>query len=195
MHSAPCASVQPGHRASVRWDLPSRVGQSLKALLHLENEMDVKAETAAAIEYIQKLPGLVEFAMVGSALYMPETAVADVDFAVLVAPEFAVAQYTQELMADSTGWESCSEYATVGGMTMQWTAIRRGNLNLMLSNERKFFDGYKLAMEVCKALKLQTRAERITVCRVVRDGFTAEMLEEPVYRATDDSGELDEIKF
>lgn len=53
-------------------------------------------------------------------------------------------------------------------------AVRRENINLMVSHDPKFFADYKTAMEVCKALKLKHKEDRIAVCQIVRDGKKAE---------------------
>lgn len=64
-------------------------------------------------------------------------------------------------------WQRCGDYDTSG--TNTWTSVRRDNLNLMITNSQEFFDGYKMATEVCIALKLENKADRIKVCQIVRD--------------------------
>ena len=43
-----------------------------------------------------------------------------------------------------------------------------------LMHNRDTYQKFLTAMEVCKMLKLQTRKERVLVCRIVRDGMSAE---------------------
>ncbi len=78
--------------------------------------------------------------------------------------------YLSELIMQ--GWDHCGEeYDTQHGT---WGAVRRGDINLMVTHNRVFFDGYKRAMEVCKVLGLKRKEQRIAVCKVVRDGMSAD---------------------
>lgn len=135
--------------------------------------MNLKEEIAAGAALIQTLPHVADSALIGSALYLPEAS--DVDYAVMLADGVDALQYLTGMREH--GWELCSEYDTSLG---EWGAARRGNLNLMVTHSRKFFDGYKLAMEVCKVLRLTSKDDRIAVCRVVRDGFSAEKVRPPM---------------
>ena len=74
-------------------------------------------------------------------------------------------------LSHSEGWGQCGDYDGVGGI---WAAVRRENINLMVSHDPKFFADYKTAMEVCKAMKLKHKEDRIAVCQIVRDGKKAE---------------------
>jgi hypothetical protein len=129
--------------------------------------LDVAATIAAGEALIRALPGVVSFALIGSASYLPEEA-NDVDFAVLIAPPHDAMGYTGDLA--SNGWGRCGEYDTRDG---NWAAVRRDYLNFMVTHDPAFFERYKVATEVCKALKLRNKAERIAVCQIVRDGKTA----------------------
>jgi hypothetical protein len=126
-------------------------------------------EIAAAEKELRALPFVVDVALIGSAMYLPNPA--DIDFALLI-DEFngqGAVDYANALL--KTGWIACSEYDGVGGT---WCAVRRDRLNLMVTHDRTFFDGYKLAMEVCKVLRLEEKQDRIDVCSVVRDGKKAD---------------------
>lgn len=112
-----------------------------------------------------------EFALIGSAMYLPPEKVADVDFVVLLKPGREAMEYLSSLSGD--GWQPCGDYDTEGGL---WGAVRRGDLNLMVTHDRAFYDGYKLAMEVCKVLRLENKDHRIAVCRVVRDRKSADQV-------------------
>ncbi len=128
--------------------------------------LDVQAVTNEGIDELRKMPEVEKYSIVGSSLYLPNPN--DVDFCVLLRAGRDPCLYASQLAAD--GWGHCGEYDEQDG---RWCAIRRGYLNLMLTNDPKWFDGYVLAMEVCEALNLQDKADRIVVCRVVRDGYNA----------------------
>lgn len=131
--------------------------------------VDLAREIAAGAALILSMPKVAEFELIGSATYMPEADVGDVDFAVLLDDGNDALQYLTE-MRDGGGWQLCSEYDSAEGL---WGAARQGRFNLMLTHDRKFYDGYLRAMEVCKALNLQSKDDRIAVCRIVRDGCSA----------------------
>lgn len=129
--------------------------------------MDTKAEIAAGEALIQTLPDVLDFALIGSASYLPNAV--DVDFAVLINPSLNVVDYTDAMLQN--GWRNCGEYDSVDGI---WTAVRRNNLNLMVMHDPKYFTDFKTAMEVCKALHLIHKQDRIAVCQIVRDGKKAD---------------------
>ena len=129
--------------------------------------INIEAEIAAGTMLITTLPGVLDFALIGSAMYMREAN--DVDFAVLIDPSRNAVDYAMGM--HSEGWWQCGDYDGVGGI---WAAVRRENINLMVSHDPKFFADYKTAMEVCKAMKLKHKEDRIAVCQIVRDGKKAE---------------------
>lgn len=129
--------------------------------------INIEAEIAAGTMLITTLPGVLDFALIGSAMYMREAN--DVDFAVLIDPSRNAVDYAMGMLSE--GWGQCGDYDGVGGI---WAAVRRENINLMVSHDPKFFADYKTAMEVCKALKLKHKEDRIAVCQIVRDGKKAE---------------------
>lgn len=131
--------------------------------------IDIQAEIAAGRELIAKLPAVKDFALIGSASYRPDPH--DVDFAILIDPAHNAVEYCTTLIND--GWGNCGDYDGVGGI---WAAVRRENLNLMVSHDPVFFERYKVAMEVCKALRLEHKEDRVAVCAIVRDGKTAEQV-------------------
>jgi hypothetical protein len=122
---------------------------------------------AAGRALVGALAEVQSFALIGSALYLPDAH--DVDFAVLINPTLNAIDYSAQMVRD--GWGNCGEYDGVGGI---WAAVRRGNLNLMVTHDPEFYKGYLTAMEVCKALSLRNKHERVAVCQIVRDGKTAE---------------------
>ncbi len=129
--------------------------------------MDTKAEIAAGEALIQTLPDVLDFALIGSASYLPDAA--DVDFAVLIDPRLNAMDYTSMLIKD--GWCSCGDYNNIDSI---WDAVRRENLNLIVTHDPKFFTDFKTTMEVCKALHLTHKRDRIAVCHIVRDGMKAD---------------------
>lgn len=118
--------------------------------------------------YLRTLPGVSAWRLIGSAQYLPEAQVNDVDFAVLLQPALDPARYATSL--EETGWGKCSEYDQTTGL---WFAVRRGDLNLMLTSDPEFYEKYLRAMEVCQGLRLAEKAHRIVVCSIVRDGLSA----------------------
>jgi hypothetical protein len=130
-------------------------------------QIDIAAEVEAGRTLIATLAGVEEFALIGSAMYLPDAN--DVDFAVLITPELNAVDFASQMHQD--GWGNCGEYDGVGGI---WAAIRRNKLNLMVTHDAAFYKGYVTAMEVCKALGLRNKHERVAVCQIVRDGKTAE---------------------
>lgn len=127
----------------------------------------IAEEVAAGRALVGALAEVQAFALIGSALYLPDAQ--DVDFAVLINPTLNAIDYSSQMVRD--GWGNCGEYDGVGGI---WAAVRRGNLNLMVTHDPEFYKGYLTAMEVCKVLGLRNKHERVAVCQIVRDGKTAE---------------------
>lgn len=129
--------------------------------------MNIKEEIENGKTFISTLPNVLDSALIGSALYMADAK--DVDFAILIdgnAVDYATALTVK-------GFNLCSDYDVREGM---WDSVRKGNLNLMITHSSEFFRGYKTAMEVCKALRLTNKADRIMVCQIVRDGLTADQV-------------------
>lgn len=124
--------------------------------------------------YLGEMPDVCNFELIGSALYLPDPK--DLDIAVLLRQPSMFETFTcftfEERLTNWDGWKSCSEYE-VGAKFGDWCSVRRGNVNLMLTQSKEFFNGYVSAMEVCKALNLQTKYERVIVCMIVRDGLSA----------------------
>jgi hypothetical protein len=133
---------------------------------------DLKEELAAGEAVIaahREAGAVIDHALIGSALYLPADVVGDVDFAILLAEGSNAMDWTIGWTQAEPEWQACGEYDTSLG---EWCAVRRGNPNIMHS--RAFFDGYKLAMEVCKVLRLERKEDRVAVCKVVRDGLPAD---------------------
>jgi hypothetical protein len=130
--------------------------------------------TATDIDAASQIPALLpqaaQFALIGSASFMPPEQCNDIDFAVMLCDGFNAIQLSQELVG--TGFAAgCTDYDAQDG---KWVAVRVGRVNLMLTHDRAFYDGYLRAMEVIKYLHLTKKSDRIAVCQIVRDGMTAE---------------------
>ena len=129
--------------------------------------MNLETAIADGKTLIPAMPSVLDFALIGSAMYLPHAN--DVDFLVLIAPSLNAVDYSAQMCGE--GWGNCGEYDGVSGI---WAAVRRENLNLMITHDPKFFTDYKTAMEVCKALYLTHKEDRIAVCQIVRDGKKAD---------------------
>jgi hypothetical protein len=55
-----------------------------------------------------------------------------------------------------------------------WGAIRKGSINLIMTNDEGWYKRSVTASRVCEALKLTNKDDRIVVYRVIRDGYDAE---------------------
>lgn len=111
--------------------------------------------------------GICGIALVGSTYILGQGA--DVDVLVRVAD---MKSFAQRLEAE--GWirEGNASYP-VG----DFISMRKDDFNLLLVEEEKYFNAWKLAAEVCKALKLHFKDDRVLVHRVVRDGETVDQIE------------------
>lgn len=112
---------------------------------------------------------VVDFQLVGSACFDEENA-QDVDFLVLVG-----GSRFEEVGRWCFGsqWELCAGEYDVEEPGI-WGALRKGNANLIVTIDRAWYERAALANEVCVALKLKDKGDRIVVYRVVRDGYDAE---------------------
>jgi hypothetical protein len=131
--------------------------------------------TVDACSMLSAIPAVQKFQMVGSACYHPEPK--DVDFLVLVegAPGFFgdIEDCDGAKFLFGSGWETCSgEY---DDMDDKWGALRKGYVNLIVTIDPAWYERAKLANEVCCALKLMDKGDRIVAYRVIRDGYSAEV--------------------
>jgi hypothetical protein len=139
---------------------------------------NIKPEIIAGEAMLRDWPRVTEFSLIGSAMYLPAESCGDVDFAVLVGDGTSYVDHIAELIADH-GFQACGEQYECA--TGTWGAARRGNLNLIVTHDRAFYDGYKLAMEVCAALRLTDKKDRIAACKVVRDRMPASKVRAEIY--------------
>lgn len=117
------------------------------------------------------IPHYVTCALVGSVAMFEEGN--DLDFSVLVTAE-DIKEYLSGHRQDGGalhGWRY-TDYDTGG--PRQWAALRKGEVNLLVTNSKEHHEGFIAATEVCKALNLRDKSKRILVHRIVRDGHSAE---------------------
>jgi hypothetical protein len=122
--------------------------------------LDVVANTTS---WLAKKPAVEAFELVGSALYHPEPK--DVDFAVYMKGHEVgslIAEHFEDFLLCDAEYDDQDH---------KWAAIRRGQVNLIVTVDEEWFERMVLASKVCHALKLQDKGDRIVVHRVVRDGY------------------------
>lgn len=121
---------------------------------------------------LRKHPDVLEHQLIGSILTDMDNA-KDVDFLVLMRPKGE----DEEPLMVSERWAFGPEFELcVGEYDIEddkWCAIRRGALNLIITRDPEWFEGAATANEVCVALDLKSKEDRVMVYRVVRDGYSA----------------------
>lgn len=119
----------------------------------------------------------------------PPVNTTDIDYLVLLKvddvngffnPELALSEFLSECTAGVPGghWEPCSQiteegkllYAEDPDYSTTWYSLRKGNLNIIVTNDEEWFMRAVAATELCKALNLADKEHRIRVFRVIRDG-------------------------
>jgi hypothetical protein len=123
-------------------------------------------ETHAAAVLLNGHDEVVMFDMVGSGLYVEDPK--DIDFVVLLKPGTDVHTWYPEY--DRT-WNVCSEAYDESHL---WRALRKGGINLLVTADAAWADGCSQAAAVCAALGLESKADRVRVHRVIRDGMSWE---------------------
>lgn len=116
---------------------------------------------------LKKYKVVKKFQLVGSACYHPDPK--DVDFLVLLD---AKSFLTDGRWAFGADWHlNAGEYSDTDE---SWGSLRRGDLNLICTVDAEWYERAVVANEVCCALQLQDKGDRIVVYRVVRDKYNAE---------------------
>lgn len=118
-------------------------------------------------------PTVLMFDIVGSGLYMPDPK--DIDFVVLIDGGNALTWLPStegNQGSPDRAWECCGEL--YDDQSQLWRAIRKGDVNLLVTTDRKWFDGCAQAAAVCAALNLQSKADRVRVHRVIREDYNWE---------------------
>lgn len=138
---------------------------------------NIKPEIIDGEAFLRDMPKVAAYSLIGSAMYLPAEACNDVDFLVLVSD----GEYLEAVsnLIQTHGFQPCGEQYECA--TGTWGAARRGNLNLIVTHDQTFYDGYRLAMEVCKALRLTNKADRVAACKVIRDRMPADKVRLEVF--------------
>lgn len=110
-----------------------------------------------------------EYQMIGSTYTLGQGR--DIDFAVLVDDQSYFHKQPEWLVGD---WEREGADHYEGNI---FVSYRQGDINIIVMEDLDVYTRFMTAMEVCKVLKLQTRRERVLVCRIVRDGMDAAQAE------------------
>lgn len=115
------------------------------------------------------LRGFLSCALVGSAYTLGPEQAKDIDLLVLI--EGSV--YGNRMLGEPGGSaeqdaKECKENAEL------WTSYRDGDVNYLVTNDASFYHRSLAAAEVCKALRLENKGQRVAVYRMVRDGLKAD---------------------
>lgn len=108
--------------------------------------------------------GATETAAVGSTYILGQGA--DIDILVLVPNRF---QFANRMEKDGWVLEGAAHYPD-----NDFTSVRQGKYNVLITSDASWFARFKTAAEVCKALRLEDKEQRILVHSIVRDGMSAE---------------------
>ena len=138
---------------------------------------NIKPEIINGEAFLRDMPKVAAYSLIGSAMYLPAEACNDVDFLVLVRDGEYLESVTN--LIQNHDFQPCGEQYECA--TGTWGAARRGNLNLIVTHDKAFYDAYKLAMEVCQALRLTNKLDRIAACKVIRDRMSATQVRAEVY--------------
>jgi hypothetical protein len=119
-------------------------------------------EEMAACSLLYAASPLVKgFCFIGSALYRADAN--DLDVLLLVTDQASFLD--QE---ESHGFVPCAGYEESA-----WFALRKGVVNLIVTEDDEWYADCAKASDVCKVLRLATKRERILVYRIVRDGASS----------------------
>jgi hypothetical protein len=118
-----------------------------------------------------------QFSIVGSAVYMPDPK--DVDIAVLLSEGSRLSDFCTMISASKgsllqgRGWDYCGEQYEFQQQD-KWQAMRKGNINLLITVDKEWYVDACTASDVCAALNLQSKGDRVRVHRVVRERMSWE---------------------
>lgn len=157
----PCIRVSRRSRRADAVDIEDRLESILDALIKKP-----WADVESHLRHLFIGGQILEYRMVGSVYTLGKGR--DIDFAVLVNNQFYLQEQPEWLVGE---WVREGADVYEGD---SFASYRRGDINIIVMHDRDFYQKFLTAMEVCKVLKLQTRKQRVLVCRIVRDGMTAE---------------------
>jgi hypothetical protein len=120
---------------------------------------------------LKDLPFVQRHQLVGSACYHKEPK--DVDFLVQVEPLDPLEEPSFPYRwAFGNGWAVPEgEYDDQDG---RWYAMRKGDINLIITSDPAWYDRAVIANSVCHLLELQSKRDRVAVYRLLRDGQSIE---------------------
>lgn len=115
---------------------------------------------------VELVPFVSRYELTGSTAILGQGA--DVDWLVKVnnLPEFQ-----KHLAAVSPGWEQDGKsYANigVGNINDRFVSFRKGEVNLIVTQDYTFYNRTSLATRVATALRLETKEDRITLFHMLR---------------------------
>lgn len=113
-----------------------------------------------------------DFTIIGSASIEGYHDPKDLDFLVLMPP-------TDGNIVSTHRWHFGPEFTLPEGEYEEtedghWCAIRKGNVNLILTTSQKWYNSCTLANEVVRGLRLTNKHDRKIVFRIIRDGADPE---------------------
>lgn len=120
--------------------------------------MNIQQLVVQGSKFLASNPRVKAFQLFGSASYL--LAPKDVDFIVLLAD----GEFIHEALP-SLSWTSVYNACTPESY---WRAARDGDINYIVTTCQDFYDNSVLANEVCVALNLQDKDDRIKVFTLIR---------------------------
>jgi hypothetical protein len=125
-------------------------------------------ELAAAKTAALAVPGRLKFALVGSAYTYSLEQARDIDVLVLVTDVLE----TAEALAEQ-GWQYPPNHDPNYALLSNSIPMRHGALNLLLTGNETWYEGFARAAEVCRYLAVDDRAKRVALHQIIRDGRPA----------------------
>ena len=115
-----------------------------------------------------------QYQHIGSSSYLSSIYCNDVDLLVLMHPSKfqSLEQHAEHEFPGYLRPEG-DVYAN-GADDSVWLSLRKGKVNLIVTNSQDFYDKTVLANTVCAVLKLEDKAERVKVFAVVQHGLDIE---------------------
>lgn len=130
--------------------------------------MKFEKELAEASAWLSVHQHVACHTVVGSALYRDDAQ--DLDILVMLNAQYidGIGLWVDEEIGE--GWLNCGEYDTDG----EWLAVRKGIVNLIVTEDLVMYQKFNAASQVCKALALPDKEARMVIYRIVRDGMNAD---------------------
>lgn len=120
--------------------------------------MNIQQLVVQGSKFLASNPRIESFQLFGSASYLPDPK--DVDFIVLLADGDCIHDALPSL-SWSAVYNACAP-------EVYWRAARDGDINYIVTTCQDFYDKSILANEVCAALNLQDKDDRVKVFTIIR---------------------------